>query len=87
MLHPEYQFFEYACHEGNYAMRQHPQRRARGGEGEGKARDNRRRVARRVSRDGHHSRAVCQGRPSGWRDRPAPPVIIRLVRYSCWMAT
>jgi len=20
-LHPEYQFFEYACHEGNYAMR------------------------------------------------------------------
>ena len=19
--HPEYQFFEYACHEGNYAMR------------------------------------------------------------------
>jgi hypothetical protein len=21
MLHPEYQFFEYACHEGNYAMR------------------------------------------------------------------
>ena len=21
MYHPEYQFFEYACHEGNYAMR------------------------------------------------------------------
>jgi hypothetical protein len=29
-LHPEYGMFEYACHEGNYAMKAHPQSRPRG---------------------------------------------------------